>query len=237
MLRFVKENAPTIGTNIIAPESFQFIKHISDSLLNDPIASANFNIVGLHIYGGGIGPYPLAESKGKEIWMTEHLELETDWDYNFLTGREILDCMNAGMSAYIWWYMVRFYGPIYDDGSHADTPPDAIPGEISKRGYVMSQFARFVRPGFFRVNATENPQPYVFITAFKDSPKIVIVAMNSSSSPVAQTFVLQSGTAVRFTPYVTSETKNCIQESDISVSNGSFTAILNGASITTFVSD
>lgn len=38
------------------------------------------------------------------------------------------DCMNVGMSAYIWWYIVRFYGPIREDG------------HVSKRGYVMAQF-------------------------------------------------------------------------------------------------
>ena len=237
MLRFIKENATTIGTKVIAPESFQFIKHISDSLLNDPAASANFDIVGIHIYGGVIEPYPLAESKGKEFWMTEHLVLETDWEDNLATGKEIHDCMNAGMSAYIWWYIVRFYGPIYDDGSHPDTPLGAVPGEISKRGYVMSQFARFVRPGFFRIGTTENPQTNVFITAYKDYSKIVIVAVNNRSSSVEQTFILQNGTTGKFTPYVTSEIKNCSQESDIVVSNGSFTFTLEGASITTFVSD
>jgi glucuronoarabinoxylan endo-1,4-beta-xylanase len=237
MLRFVKENAPAIGTKVIAPESYQFIKHISDPLLNDQAASANFDIVGVHLYGGGIEPYPLAESKGKEIWMTEHLELETDWQNNLATGKEIQDCMNAGMSAYIWWYIVRFYGPIYDDGSDPNTPPGAVPGEISKRGYVMSQFSRFVRPGFFRIGATENPQATVFITAYKNGSKIVIVAVNTSSSPVEQTFVLQNGTTGKITPYVTSETMNCNQESDCTVSNGSFTVILDGASLTTFVLD
>ena len=238
MLRFVKENAPSIGTKVIAPESYQYrIRDISDALLNDATALANFDILGVHIYDSSIEPYPLAESKGKEIWMTEHLILETDWQDNLATGKEILDCMNAGMSAYIWWYIVRFYGPIYDDGNHEDTPPEAVPGEISKRGYVMSNFARFVRPGFFRIDATENPQENVFITAYKDDSKIVIVVVNNNLSSVEQTFELENGTTGKFIPYVTSETKNCKQESDITVSNGIFASTLDGSSITTFVSD
>lgn len=237
MLRFIKENAPSIGTKIIAPESYRFRRELSDPLLNDATALANFDILGGHIYGGGLESYPLAESKGKEIWMTEHLVLETKWDDNLATGKEILDCMNAGMNAYIWWYIVRFYGPIYDDGSHEDTPPESVQGEISKRGYVMSNFARFVRPGFFRIDTTENPQANVYITAYKNGSKIVIVAVNHNSSSVEQTFEFQNGTADKVTPYVTSETKNCNQESDIAVSNGTFTATLNGSSITTFMSD
>jgi glucuronoarabinoxylan endo-1,4-beta-xylanase len=237
MLRFVKENAPSIGTKVIAPESSEFRRVLSDPLLNDAAALENFDILGGHIYGGGLEPYPLAESKGKEIWMTEHLVLETDWADNLATGKEILDCMNAAMNAYIWWYIVRFYGPIYDDATDPRTPPGAVKGEISKRGYVMSQFARFVRPGFFRIDATENPQQNVFITAFKNNSKIVIVVVNNGLSSVEQTFVLQNGTAAKFTPYVTSETKNCSQESDIAVTNGRFTVTLNGSCITTFVSD
>jgi len=38
-------------------------------------------------------------------------------------------------------------------------------------------------------------------------------------------------------PYVTSQAKNCAQGNDIAVSNGSFTAILEGMSVSTFVGD
>jgi len=237
MLRFVKENAPSIGTKVIAPESFQFRRVLSDPLLNDPTALANLDILGGHIYGGGLEPYPLAESKGKEIWMTEHLVLETDWTDNLATGKEILDCMNAEMSAYIWWYIVRFYGPIYDDGSDSRTPDGAVQGEISKRGYVMSQFARFVRPGYLRISSTENPHQDVFITAFKGNSKTVIIVVNYSLLPIEQKFELQNGTVTSVIPYVTSESKNCLQGNNITVSNGSFTATLDASSITTFVSN
>jgi len=236
MLKFVRENARSIGTKVIAPESFQFRRQLSDPLLNDSTALANFDILGGHIYGGGLTPYPLAEEKGKEIWMTEHLILETDWQDNLSTGKDILDCMNAGMSAYIWWYIVRFYGPIYDEGSDYRTPPGAVKGEISKRGYVMSQYSRFIRPGFVRLEAYSIPQRDVYMSAYKSDTSIVIVAINNSSLVKTQTFTLQNGTAEMFTPYVTTKTKNCSQESSISVSDNNFTATLEGKSITTFVS-
>ena len=228
LLKFVKENAAAIGIKIIAPESADFDKSLSDPILNDPAAAANVSIIGGHIYGGGLESYPLAESKEKEIWMTEYLDLDTEWGANLGTGKEINDCMNAGMNAYIWWYIVRFYGPIDEDGS------------VSKRGYVMSQYARFVRPGFYRVDATANPQSDVYVTAYKDSTKIVIVAINNSSSTVEQTFTIQKQSEINttvFIPYVTSETKNCIKESDIALNGNSFTIALDASSITTFVSE
>ena len=88
-LKFVEENAAAIGTDIIVPESFNFNHTISDAIRNDPTAAANVAIIGGHIYGGGIGSYPLAESKGKEVWMTEHLDADTTWTDVFARGKEI----------------------------------------------------------------------------------------------------------------------------------------------------
>ena len=224
MVKFVKENAPSIGIKIIAPESYNFNHIISDAILNDPVAAANLSIIGGHIYGGGLKPYPLAVRKGKEIWMTEHLVLDTDWHGALATALEINDCMNAGMSAYLWWYIRRFYGPIDDDSN------------VTKRGYVMSQYARFVRPGFTRVGTTDNPQTDVYVSAYKNGTKVVIVAINYGSPSIEQTITIQHGTVIAFTRYVTSSTKNCLQESDITVSKGSFTVALDGGSVTTFAS-
>jgi glucuronoarabinoxylan endo-1,4-beta-xylanase len=225
MLRFVKENAPAIGTDIIVPESYNFNHTISDAILNDPVAAANVAIIGGHIYGGGLTRYQLAISKGKEVWMTEHLDLDTTWVEALVTGKEINDCMNADMNAYLWWYIRRFYGPI-DDNSN-----------VTKRGYVISQYARFVRPGFIRVNATENPQDPVYVTAYADGSKVVIVAINYYAPAIEQEFKIKNGDVTSFTLYVTSSTKNCAQQADISLANGSFTATLEEESVTTFVSN
>jgi glucuronoarabinoxylan endo-1,4-beta-xylanase len=244
MLRFVKENAQSIGTKVMAPESYHFAKSLSDPILNDPVAVENLDIVCGHIYGGGLVPYPLAEEKGKEIWMTEHLTESLHsgniWSYALDVAEEMQQVMLANMNAYIWWYIVRYYGPIGDGEVSASFPDEdfSAKGEITKKGYVMSQFARFIRPGYWRVECTANPQSDVSVTAYKDSisSKVVIVAINNSSEAKAQTFTVQNVGFDKFTPYVTSETKDCNQEEDILVSDGSFSATLEGSSITTFVS-
>jgi glucuronoarabinoxylan endo-1,4-beta-xylanase len=226
MLTFARDYAPSVGTRIIVPESFNFNPTIANAILNDSIAVSHVAIIGGHIYGGGLRPYPLAASKGKELWMTEHLDLDTSWAAVLATGKEINDCMNAGMNAYLWWYIVRFYGPISEDGS------------VSKRGYVMSHFARFVRPDYVRVWATAPPLRPVYVSAYKGDSRIVIVAVHTGSSSLEQTFRIESldgGTAL-FTPYVTSGTKNCQQEGDITAANGSLTVTLDAMSVTTFVS-
>ncbi|MDZ7724124.1 MAG: FlgD immunoglobulin-like domain containing protein [candidate division KSB1 bacterium] len=224
MLKFMQENAPAVGTKVMAPESFHFDHDLSDPLLNDPTALANLGMVAGHIYGGGLEPYPLARSKGVELWMTEHLDTDTSWGHVLATGKEINDCMNAGMSAYLWWYIVRFYGPIDEDG------------RISKRGYVMSQFSRFIRPGYFRAEASARPQRWIETSAYTGNGKLVIVAVNRSSSPVDQTFVVENGTTTRFTPTITSYSKDCRQEQDITATDGMFRVSLDASSVTTFVS-
>ena len=225
-LNFTRDNAGAVGTRIMMPESQNFVHALSDSTLNDSSAAANVAIIGGHIYGGGLGPYPLAVSKGKEVWMTEHLVLDTTWTANLGTGKEIHDCMIAGMNAYVWWYIVRYYGPIAENG------------QVTGRGYVMSQYARFVRPGFYKINCNPAPQRNVYVTSYKDgaSSKVVIVALNMSSSPIPQAFSVVNGDMSSFASYTTSQTKNCAKGADIPVTNGGFAVTLDASSITTFVS-
>jgi glucuronoarabinoxylan endo-1,4-beta-xylanase len=226
LLNFVKNNAPAIGTKIIAPESATFDHALSDPILNDPVACANLSIVGGHLYAeGALQSYPLAISKGKEVWMTEHIVGCVGWPDAFAVAQEINDCMNADMSAYLLWYIRRSYGPIDDLGN------------INKGGYLMSQYSKFVRPGFYRVSATVNPpQSDIEVTAYKGGSKAVIVVLNNSGS-IERTFTIQNGTMASFTPYVTSGSKNCEKGIPVTVSNGSFTATLDPMSVTTFVSN
>jgi glucuronoarabinoxylan endo-1,4-beta-xylanase len=223
---FMRNNAPAIGARVMMPEGQNFVHALSDSTLNDSTAAAHTSIIAGHIYGGGLGPYPLAVSKGKEVWMTEHLDLDTSWAAVLATGREIHDVMSAGMNAYVTWYLVRFYGPISEDGT------------VSKRGYVMSQFARFVRPGYYKVKCNPIPQRNVWVSSYRDisTSRVVIVALNAGTTPVQQAFTVTNGSMTTFASYTTSRWKNCLRGSDLPVTNGSFTATLEPSSITTFVS-
>jgi glucuronoarabinoxylan endo-1,4-beta-xylanase len=227
MVNFIKGYGASIGTKIIAPESFNFNKTISNAILNDPEAATNLDIVGGHLYGGGLEAYSLAASKGKELWMTEYLNLDTTWTEALATGKQINDCMHVGMNAYIWWYIVRFYGPIHEDG------------RVTRRGYVMSHYARFIRPGYYKIKTSPNPQRNVFLTSYKDdtASKLVIVAINTSTTAAINQNISVIGKDITvFTPYTSSERKNCQQGADINISNNFFTVTLEPSSITTFIS-
>ena len=226
LLNFARNNAGLISTRVIMSESFHFDKTFTDPILNDSAARANVDIIGGHIYGGGLSDYPLARNFGKEVWMTEHLNTDTSVTGVIQTAKEITDCLAVGnYNAYLWWYLKRFYGPIDDNGAR------------TKRGCVMAQFARWVRPGFVRVNATYNPNPGVYVSAYKSGSKVVIVAVNNSANSVTQTFSVTGGAApATFNRYRTSASEDLATLSSISVSGGSFTTSLPGQSITSFVS-
>lgn len=242
MLRFMKEHAHKLETRVMAPESFQFRKNMSDPILNDSLACSNLDIVGGHIYGAGLAAYPLAAQKGKDLWMTEHLTGETgqanDWTWGLPVATEINSVMKAGMNAYVWWYIVRFYGPISDGTNNSGAK-----GSITKKGYVMSQFSKFIRPGYYRVESSVYPLLLgtgVSTSAYIDpvTSQLVIVAVNTSSTSKEHAFRIQSGSISKvFTPYTTSASKNCEKGFEINVTGDNFIFTLEPSSITTFVSN
>jgi glucuronoarabinoxylan endo-1,4-beta-xylanase len=241
MLTFMRGYANAIeGTKVMDPESMSFNRAYSDPILNDSAACANTDIICGHLYGGGLAAYPLAQQKGKEIWMTEYLSGENysgnDWAWCLPVAQQMNDVLQAGMSAYVWWNIIRFYGPI-SDGTIDTTKGSGNAGDVTKKGYVMSQFSRFIRPGYHIIQSTSS-RGSIRITAAKgDLSKVVIVATNSDTVPIVQTFNLQNSSANSFTPYTTTSTKNCELGNIISVQNGSFTVTLEPSSIITFVSN
>lgn len=238
---FVRDYGQLItNTKVISPESFQFRHEHTDLMLNDPEASANVDIVGGHIYGTALEnyPYPLALEKGKELWMTEHYTSSDRsanlWPDALLVGKEIHDCMTIGQySAYVWWYGKRYYGFI-GDGEEGTTN-----GVVTKRGYVMSNFSKFIRPGYTRIDADENPQTDVSVSAYSGEGKIVVVAINQTEQTVEQQFVLTGTNSTSVTPYITSSTKNLEAQENVSIESSidAFLYALPPNSITTFVTN
>ncbi|SCY03335.1 glycosyl hydrolase family 30 [Paenibacillus polysaccharolyticus] len=235
MLRFMKENAGSINNRVIAPESFSYVKNMSDPILNDPQALANMDILGAHTYGTQYSdfPYPLFEQKGagKELWMTEvyYPNSETNsadrWPEALGVAEHMYNAMVEGnFQTYVWWYIRRHYGPIKEDGT------------ISKRGYSMAHYSKFVRPGDVRVDATKNPANGVYVSAYKgENNKIVIVAINKNTSGVNQRFTVQNGTASAVSSWVTDSTRNLAAGSALQISGNGFSADLPAQSVTTFV--
>lgn len=211
--------------------------------------------------GDNFFQYALADQKAtdKERWMTEHY---TDskgnanlWRGYIITGDQdqaakydtvrALDVayeihrglVEGNFNQYTWWYIRRNYGLIMHDGANNVKPPpsSADAGKVSKRGYCMAQFAKFVRPGAVRVEATKHPDTHVYVSAYKNPDSVMIVAVNRSSETTVE-FKVPAGTGITsWKKYTTSETKNVNDDGSVTATNGTFSASLDKESVTTFV--
>nr|AGS54340.1 endo-1,4-beta-xylanase A precursor [uncultured bacterium contig00190] len=235
IITFLKNNARSINCKIIAPEEFQYTKSLITPILNDPQALANVDIIGTHLYGTPYNsfPYPLFKEKGagKELWMTEVYRPNSSddadlWPQALEVAQHVHSAMaDAEFQMYVWWYIRRYYSPLKEDGN------------ISKRGYMMAHFSKFVRPGAVRIDATKTPETDVYVSAYKSSgaDSLIIVAVNKKTSAVSQVFNISNGTVSKVESWRTTGTQNMAKQTDIDVTSGSFTASLPAQSVTTFV--
>ncbi|MCR5197208.1 MAG: hypothetical protein K6D55_00290 [Prevotella sp.] len=153
---FVKTYGSSISCKVMAPETLA----VSDSYvnaLNNTTVLPHFDIYGGHQYGGIQSAYKKLAAKGKELWMTEYLinwnEAENNTRnfsyekdvFNFF--RAINTCMLGDFNAWIHYAAKRYYGML-GDGQRGTTS-----GTVTKRGYVMAHFARFVT-GMNRIDAS-----------------------------------------------------------------------------------
>jgi len=238
MDNWIANNASVLTVPLIMPESLGFIHSMSDTALNDPNAVGKIGIVGGHLYGTTPQPYPLATSLGKELWMTEHaVDLAGG---KSATSQSITDAINAAeevhnslvtaqFNAYIYWWMTNwsgggFYSGLLDENNN----PTFF-------GYAIGQYAKFVRPGYYRYMATPSPTTGVYVSAYSGNGHHVIVAINANTSANSISFSMQNATVTSMTPYHTTSSGGLAARSAVSVSNGNFTYSLPAQSITTFV--
>ncbi len=226
LVNFLTAQGATISSTckIMAPESFSYNHAMSDPLLNNPTVASYISIIGGHLYGAKVKNYPLASDLGKEIWETEHY-FDDDKINNIMDmSKEIHECMVTGnMNAYVYWWIT------WPNGLCSSA------GELYKRAYVLGQFAKYIRPGYFRVDATANPVMNVYVSAYNDEKKLVIVAVNTGTASVTQKFIFQNGKTSEISSWQTTSGSNMSAGPNYQESGGSFTATLPGQSITTFV--
>jgi len=244
MIDFLKNYGHLIeGTKIAAPESFNFNEVFTNALLNDISAVDNLDIVAGHIYGGGLGTFPLAKQKGKEIWMTEYLlnlnsgnsgspawtsyNENEKWDESLVMLHTIHEAMTCNWNAYIWWYLQRYYSFI-GDGEQGTTA-----GEILKRGYAFSHFSKFVKPEFVRVDATTRTNTGLEISVYTGNQQIVVVIINQNNYSVNNlNFEVPSVSSA--SAYETSVNLNRVKK-EVNISDGKVVVNISPKSITTIV--
>ncbi|MBX2971144.1 MAG: hypothetical protein KF803_17390 [Cyclobacteriaceae bacterium] len=246
MRNFLKHYGHLINTKLAAPESFNFNQSLTNDMLNDTDAAANMDVVAGHIYGSGLAPFPLAESKGKEIWMTEYLmNLNTGnagapaWtsyseDAKWNETMQMLNTMHQAMmhnwNAYIWWYLKRYYS-FLGDGTNG-----TVSGEILKRGHAFAHFSKFIRPGFVRIK-TEFVTSEALISAYKNDDQTVIVLINPGTVAITNIGLKIAGQSPSSaTQYVTTLSSNR-EKTTLQLQDSNLIIALAPKSVTTIVVD
>lgn len=216
------------GVKLMSPEACGMQPEYTDPIINDAEAFAQTDIVAGHLYQGFIdlsngyvknrhdyvcGVYNRIQ--GKTWWMTEHLfndgENSDDpsqwefqkWQYSLNhLGQEIHMCMEGNCSAYVYWYLKRFYGLMGDNDKRSPVGE----GEITKNGYIMAHYAQYAT-GTTRIKATTEKDG-VCATAYVNEAgnEVTVVMLNLTST--TQCIEIPMPGVKRASAVETSENKN-----------------------------
>jgi glucuronoarabinoxylan endo-1,4-beta-xylanase len=230
------------GTKIIAPETQNWcgFKSYLDAILGDATVSAYVPIIATHEYGCSPSAYPQVAQAGKEFWETEMYDwANSNEDPGMTSALRTYGLMHealtiASVSAWHFWWVYPCSaascgnGALWSQGSNS---------KATKRLWIMGNFSRFVRPGFWRIGAPASPTTGVTMSAYKDSAltKIVIVAANSNTSATSQTFTISGIVPTKVTPWITDGTRDLVAQASQNLTSSTFTYSLPASSVTTLV--
>jgi glucuronoarabinoxylan endo-1,4-beta-xylanase len=227
-----------VTAKVVLGESSNFGERHLEESLNDPTTAEAVDIVATHAYDDNAGekvkPLPLAKQHGKRIWMTE-VSYFTDNDPTIKDGLRWAKLMHdhltiSEVNAWFYWW-----GACYKPNGESLIPLDLknCTYSTTKRLFTFSNFSRFVRPGFVRLDCPPAPASGVNVSAFRDGDQssLVVVAINSGVASQEVEYRLDGCEITSFTPFRTSATEDLVRLESIP----SLKVTLPARSVTTFV--
>ncbi len=227
-----------VSTKIMLPEDEHWQTTFYTTAMNDANVAADVSIIANHNYDGPnfqTGQTTASAALpnfGKSLWETE---VSTGDAYDggitnamYWARRIHLFMTVAQANAWHYWWLVSGNS---DNEGLTDTA-----GNPAKRMYALGNFSRFVRPGYFRIGATTSGST-AMISAYQypNSGNIAIVAINTNSTSINQTFTLNNLPVPAFvTPWITSSNLSIASQPNVTVTGTSFSYTLPAMSIVTF---
>lgn len=222
------------GVKLISGEPLGFTQNYTDPLMQDPECRKQIDIVAGHLYGHlplqymkPAGVLPL--KYGKELWMTEHSVTDNTgalptWTDNLIFAEELNECMLAGCTGYIYWYLRAhwaFCGTGESKYGAANKKDELLP-----RAFVMSHFSKNVT-GSTRLETSKDVdagrekeeilQSEQF-SAYIKGDSIIVMAINAREDTrnvkITLPYNVKSGTLWLSTG---NESENLCQKSDLDI--------------------
>ena len=230
------------SVKIMLPETSDYdrLPTMAGTCMSDPDCAQYVSIAASHIYSGTIAPFPAAQNQGIHLWETEISNFNafdpsiTDALY---WAKQIHNFMTvANANAWNWWVITLHYGCDNSVLLSANTCSGGA-DQQPKRLWAIANWAKFVRPGWVRIDATASPAGDVYVSAFKDpsSGKFAIVVVNQNANAVDLNFSLSGFPSVSgTTPALTSSSADLVDQSNVTISGGAFSYSVPGSSIVTF---
>ncbi|MCR4582694.1 MAG: endo-1,4-beta-xylanase xyn5A, partial [Prevotella sp.] len=183
------------GVRLISAEPLGFDPNYSNLLLRDAEARNQVDIIAGHIYGHPPlvnlkNAAKLAREYGKEVWMTEHSVSDNigdrlpTWDEQLAFAQEVNECLQAGCTGYIYWYM-RAHWAFVSTGEAKYGDDNKTKNKLLPRAYVMSHFAKYVTgstllESTFSFDLTTNAA--LEASAFVKGDSLIVMAINTQTT-------------------------------------------------------
>jgi len=220
------------GVRLISAEPLGFDPKYSDMLLNDPVAREQIDIIAGHIYGhvpmGNMRTAAtLAKKYGKEVWMTEHSVTDNidhlpNWHEQLIFAEELNECMMAGCTGYIYWYM-RAHWAFVGTGE-AKYNPGNTKNTLLPRAYVLSHFSKNVTgstrlghnvSGISTSSISKGGAPFE-TSAYIKGDSLIVMAIDTTKT--AHNLTLKLPYAVKSGKlWMSTSNESLCQESDIAI--------------------
>lgn len=225
------------SVKIAAPEQSEWKFDLIGPSLEDQRVASRIGLVFGHAYGSDY-PSGLPAVGSRHVWQTEagsSLAFDGSMGDGLQCARVIHNYMIIGVNAWLYWSLACGKAHFNHGNNMCLTDQRDV---LTKRAYVLGQFAKFVRPGWRRIGVSNSGA--LLVTAFRSSEgAFAIVAINMSASAIAdQPFMLNGASSLRrpVTPWVTSSVKSLHEESPVTVGadGTAFRYTIPGQSVVTF---
>lgn len=254
LTKFLRENliptfrAKKVPAEIVVDEHYKWSDEFINTILSDSTVNQAIHIVAAHAYAPTTGPYvsisartgqfQKAMAAGKRVWETEVSAGDaqiTNMNDGVYWARVVHQHMiEDNVSAWLYWW-----GAAVSNGRSSLITIDTGTKKyaLTKRFFTIGHFSRFIRPGYHRVDASPQPAPNTYFSAYlsPDTKRLVCVAINDDA--VEHPLQIQPGgfPAKDCIGVRTSNTETHVRLAPVTLTNGSALVTTAPLSVTTYI--